>query len=351
MNFLVCDLSLVDRPKAIGPNDRFISYEDPDCDANWDSHIHAPISWHSYAAATSGRIVCAPKDNWTDHIKWSDTVLALWHYNPKIAMQAIREMKKLGKKVIGAFHENGDTFQWLARDVNWLVDFKNCANACDAMLTYPRNKIYKNIYPAMGIKSELLYIPQPYFTNKRSEYIMNPSARKGIYVGPKRKDMESERERRNWIYNITMATDLIGKEFGFIKEVFNKITTVNTSSFSNEQLTVQLNKLFIGCNIEVISPLNYHAYLKMIASHQVTINLDSSDTQGQIDADSMFVDVPLYQPVDLDFRTDFGDLYHEMQNSSNEKGDVITSIMTEICTFNSVKKTIHDWSKSLPGSG
>jgi hypothetical protein len=256
-------------------------------------------------------------------------------------------MKKQGKKVIGAFHENGDTFQWLARDVNWLIDFKNCANSCDAILTYPRNKIYKNIYPSIGITSRLLYIPQPYFTAKRTDYIVDCDYRKGIFIGPRRKDAENERERRNWIYNIIMAAGLIGKQFGAISEVFNRITTVNVSSISNEQLKVQLGKLFRGCNIEVLSALNYDDYLKLIASHQLTINLDSSDTQGQVDADSIFVDVPLYQHADIDFRTDFGDIYFEMQTRGIANSDINTLIMTKICTFEKVKETIRNWSSKI----
>ncbi len=341
MNFLVCDLSLIDRPQLIGKNDRLMSYEDPGCDANWDSEIHAPISWHGYAAAMNGRIVCAPADNWKEHVKWADTVLALWNFNPKVAMQAIQDMKRLGKRVIGAFHENGDTFQWHARDLDWLLNFKNCANACDAIFTYPRDRVYRNIYTSMGITCQLLYIPQPYYTKKSSGYIIPKHKRRGIFIAPRRK--LTEIERRNWIYNIIISTKLIGKKYNTAGPIANRITTINDSQVPNEILANQLKAVFNGYNIEVIQPLEYHSYLKMIAGHQVTINLDASDTQGQTDADSLFVDVPLYQPPGLDFRTDFGDIYHDLFSNGLDDDQSIATIMNDISSFTAVREKIDQW--------
>lgn len=341
MNFLVCDLSRIDRPQVMGKNDRFISYEDPGCDANWDSEIHPPISWHSYAAAMNGRIVCAPADNWQEHVKWADAVLALWDFNPKVAMQAIQDMKRLGKKVIGAFHENGDTFQLHAKDLDWLRNFKNCANACDAVLTYPRDKVYRSIYTAMGITRPLLYIPQPYYSKKSPGYIIPRQERSGIFIAPRRKHKEIE--RRNWIYNIILATELIGKEHNAAGIIANRITTINDSQTSNEVMAGQLKAIFGGYNIEVIPKLGYHSYLKMIASHQVTINLDGSDTQGQVDADSLFVDVPLYQPPGFDFRTDFGDIYHDLLSNGLNDEQAIASIINDISSFTTVREKINQW--------
>jgi hypothetical protein len=341
MKFLVCDLSAVARPKLIIAEDRFMSYEDANCDANWNSPIHAPVSWHSYAAAMNGRIVSVPKDDWREQIEWADIVLALWNYDPGIAMQIIQDMKRQGKLVIGAFHENGDTLQMHAKNVGWLTDFKNCANACDAVLTYPRHNVYQHLYRALGITAEFLSLPQPYYTAKRKNYILAPEHRRGVFVGPRKKDREIE--RRNWIYNIVMAKDLIGKPFGSYPEIFNRITTINDTIFSNEVLKAELEALLDDCYVEVIKPLRYDAYLKTIATHQVTLNMDASDTQGQVDADSMFVGVPLYQPPGLDFRTDFGDIYHNCIQSGLTAEQATETIMTQRCTFENTRTLLNNW--------
>ncbi|RVU00431.1 hypothetical protein EOD41_13215 [Mucilaginibacter limnophilus] len=341
MNFLVCDLSAVANPELITANDRLMSYEDVNGDANWNSSVHAPISWHSYAAAMNGRIVSVPKDNWREQIAWADTVLALWNYDPGIAMQIIQDIKKQGKLVIGAFHENGDTLQMHARNVSWLIDFKNCANACDAILTYPRHKIYQHFYRTLSITTEFLEWPQPYYTLKRKDYIIASELRQGIFIGPRKKNHEIE--RRNWIYNIAMAKDLIGKPFGLYPEIFNKITTINDTDFSNESLKAELETLLDGCYVEVIKPLKYDDYLRTIATHQITINMDASDTQGQVDADSMFVGVPLYQPSGFDFRTDFGDLYYSCIQSGQTPEQATETIMTRMCTFENTRKLITNW--------
>ena len=128
-----------------------------------------------------------------------------------------------------------------------------------------------------------------------------------------------------------------------IRSIKDKQLTINESAVTNEELKKQLKILFKGYRIEVISPLSYDAYLRMLATHQVTINLDSSDTQGQVDADSLFVGVPLYQPLDFDYRTDFGDLYHEIITSGADSRNTIKKIMTQISTFDKVKETITDW--------
>lgn len=341
MNFLVCDLSAIARPKLIIANDRLMSYEDVNCDANWNSPIHAPISWHSYAAAMNGRIVSAPKDNWREQIEWADTVLALWNYDPGIAMQVIQDMKRQGKLVIGAFHENGDTLQMHAKNLSWLTDFKNCCNVCDAILTYPRHHVYQHFYRAIDIKTEFLSLPQPYHTPKRKDYIIPAENRRGIFIGPRKKDREIE--RRNWIYNIVMAKALIGKPFGNYPEIFNRITTINDTIFPNEDLKTELEVLLEDCHIEVLNPLKYDNYLKTIATHQVTINMDASDTQGQVDADSMFVGVPLYQPPGLDFRTDFGDIYHSYIQSGLTAEQATETIMTQKCTFEHTSAVINTW--------
>lgn len=312
MNFLVCDLSLIDRTNYKSKADERVLYDDAKHDMHWNNpDAHAPISWHSYAACMSpnGRFICAPDDKLGEWIKWSDCILALWNYNPKAAQDVIVKMKKLGKKVIGAFHENGDTFQFHARNIQWLVDFKNCANACDAVLTYPRDIVYEELFENIGIeKSKLLYVPQPYYIEKQNDFIVPIENRRGIFVAPLKKDQEIE--RRNWIYNVVYASSEIRKSEG---NILNRVTTINVSTqYSNEELRRLLQEL-IGNDIEinVVGQQKYHDYLRLIAGHQYTINLDSSDTQGQVDADSMFVKVPLLQNKNVLYRTDFGDLYAE----------------------------------------
>ena len=159
-----------------GAADSFQSYENPEKDNyNWDSKIHPPISWHSYAACMNGRFICAsPKNKFGDHIKWADCILFTVNYNPKIALDVVLAAKKLGKKVIGAYHENFDFFQYTAKNLQWVNDFKNFANACDAFLLYPHKSMCETMFRGIGITTELIYIMQPYHTDMRKDFLFHP---------------------------------------------------------------------------------------------------------------------------------------------------------------------------------
>jgi len=310
IKFLVCDLSLLDRPSWLNPCDAFLSYEDAEKNNyNWDSPIHAPNSWHSYAAAMHGRFICASSDNdWKEHIKWADMILFTWNYNPVIASEVIRASKKMGKVCIGAFHENGSFFQHNGKNLRWYVDYKECASECDAILSYPRMNTFTHVFKGMGLKTYVLDCPQPYHTAIRKDFIVPVEERRGIMVGPCKK--ENEIEKRNWIFNVFRAIEATQEE-GFAP----RITTINLDKTINNEMLVGILKRF-DSEIEwnVVNQLPYHDYLRLIATHQRTINIDSSDTQGQVDADSLFVGVPLL-PHNTGHTTDFADRYFVVRNT------------------------------------
>lgn len=314
MNFLVCDLSLIDNPTLI--SDRFVSYEDGDYEKHWNNYPneHALNSWHGYAAAMKGRFVSAPLDNWVDHIKWADFILFTVTYNCKMALQTIEQVKKMGKKMILAFHENGDRmFSLIKQNLQWALDFRDCANKCDFLLSYPNTTTCEVMYKGMGVTTPIVRIVSPYWTEKMKDFAYEKKS--GCFIGPLKKDQELE--RRNWFLNVTCAIGEFGKSY-----YRNRITTINASSQPNEEVSRILNKLIPEdkkeLHINVIGKLGWYDFLKELSTYEVTINLDSSDTNGQVDIDSLFVGTPLINPLGYYF-TDHGKMWEKFKSSNDYK--------------------------------
>ena len=301
MNFLVCDTSLIQLSHLI--TDEYISYED----GNFWNKSHAPISWHSYAAAMNGRFISTPHEKLKECVEWADTIMVGINYHPKASQKIIESMIKQGKIVIGFFHENGDAFQHNAKNLQWVKEFRDCANQADFFLTYPMNDVFRGIYENLGIQKEkLVYIPQPYDLSRAHEFMTPESERKGVFIGPRKKD--DELEKRNWILNIIRAAGTINSRYYDIEPL---ISLINSSSIPNETLKKDLQDLYPYIIFDVYSPLPYEELLRLIGKHQFYINDDGSTTQGQIDADSLFVGI---RPLDVSnqkFFTDFGKLYED----------------------------------------
>lgn len=292
MNFLVLDTSLISMQHAI--SDRFISYED-----GWQNHWgkldeHPPNSWHSFAAAMSGRFVSAPLDNWMDHVRWADTILLTWTYSPAESLKVLRLCKKMGKKVIVAFHENGSTVNLLVKNLDWLVDSKKLYLEADYISHYPHKYIsflgeketkYSqilrifNTYPDelfVNVHKDDIYL-YDYGEEEREQKDKMSNVKK-ILIGIQYKD--NEHENRNFLGNLVEAS------------AFNEcdITIINSSSIiSNETMQSKMREWFGRDNINVISKTkNWYDFLKLIDEHDGVINNDTSFTQGQVTSDAIF---------------------------------------------------------------
>ena len=331
---LVLELSLLDRPHLI--SDQYINYEN----GLPSNASHDPISWHSYAAAMNGRFISAPHSDLKEHIEWADIILATWNYSPLLAKNVITQIKKLGKPVILAFHENGDMFQKNAKNLQWLIDFRECANMCDAIMIYPHHEIFGKIYEGMGIKAQQVYIPQPYDIEGVRKYIV-PELRRGIFIGPQLKD--DEIEHRNFILNVLLAAYHIKEH----KHIYPSITIINSSPAHTATVGGFLNRLCPGIMFNIYNKLSYEEYLECLAQHQYYINADTSFTQGQVDLDAMALGLtPLVW--DMGFGTDYGSLYR--QNFSQTAGsNAPLSFVEKYCSFEVCKQQLTQLYYQLKG--
>jgi len=322
IQFLVLETSLVEKAHLI--TDEYISYENGEL---WKEKSHPPISWHSYAAAFNGRFISAPHEKMKECVEWADVVLVTINYSPKASQKIIQHIQSLGKIVFSAFHENGFAFQRNAKNLQWLKEFRDCANQADYFLTYPMDYIFRDVYKNLGIEEQkLVYLPQPYDLNRAHEFTTPEDERAGIFIGPRRKDDELE---RNWILNIIRAAGTILKR----DDVNPIISLINSSSISNEKLRDDLQGLYPSIIFEVYSSMPYEDYLRLIGKHQYYINDDSSSTQGQCDADALYVGV---RPLDISnqkFYTDFGKLYKDTTLWPND-------FMRKYCSFENCRENI-----------
>lgn len=286
MKFLVCDLSLIDKSHLI--TDKYISYEDGDY--KWNAS-HAPISWHSYAAAMHGRFVSAPNDNWTEHVKWADVILFTFTYNCKLAKDIIQLAKQKGKIVLGAFHENGDLFQKLAKEnIEWLLEFKECINVCDYILIQSEHAL-RPCYLSLGIEPHrLVNIPQPYDIEYYKKFHKTDDEKKGVFIGSRLK--VDEFEKRNTILSLLHAIDYVKTNNDIKKSITFQLTVADGAS-KLESYKSTLQKIAPDIEFNLFGLVSYPELLEKISLCECTINLDAADTQGQIDYDSMLVGTPI----------------------------------------------------------
>ncbi len=231
----------------------------------------------------------------------------------------------------------------IKNNFEWLVDLKNLANSCDGLLTYPRNVIHKDIYKSLGVpKEKLLYFPQPYYLDIRNRFLKDEKDKKGIFIGCRFK--EQEHERRNFIYNVCNAINKVND-----KEVGNRIVIQNEkTTLTNDQLLKYLKEINPNIDYEIYGLMEYEKYLDVISTCELTINMDSSDTQGQVDYDSLFVGTPI--DINKYYRTDCADLFKEFLENhditfqmNNTKQEIINKFLKDYCSFDKTKKQINDW--------
>lgn len=277
MKFLILDTSLVSQQNLIG--DRFISYED-----GWQAHWgktdeHPPNSWHSFACAMGGRFVSAPLDNWMGHIQWADVILLTWTYDPLESLKILRYCKKLGKKVIVAFHENGSTVNLLAKNTGWLANCRKLYLEADYVSHYPHKNVqFIHETELVAHNTKMLEFFNCYPDELFVDHYQNPGT--GTLIGVQFKN--NEHENRNFFGNLIHA----------IKYVDMGITVINSSDIiSNSNLRQSLAE-FYGCDevkINVVSKTNtWYEFLDLIDKHRYVINDDTCLTQGQVTSDAIF---------------------------------------------------------------
>lgn len=246
----------------------------------FDSHIHAPINFHAFAAATYGAFfdssdeVIAQRDRF-------DAVLVLIRRRTWITLAAVHKLKKAGLRVIVAWKEC--SHNQISRQLNSpraLRAYGEILVACDGILS-PTLAWPPRVGPIRQDEfwKKLKFIPTPYPTDLPAWDFSTPlGARSGILIGTR----EFKTEARNHIHAVARAASL-AHEFEI-----PRVTVINSDKRNGLVILREMEKSFPpGCLDIVEKTLPYPDYMNLLSSHRFVYQMDRSTVPGQVAGDCL----------------------------------------------------------------
>ena len=237
-----------------------------------DSSVHAPISYHAYAACTGGTFLRSVDKA----ISLNQPVLLLINVHEKRCYNALQVLKKAGLPVAISLKETGShQFAEKFGNPKKLRLFKKIVALADGVIT--PTKALVTVYRALRPDSKpesVKFIPIPYpVMDKRWDFSIPLAERKGIFLGTRELNITS----RNHIASLIILSS-------YIKRHKIKLGLINKDG---RQLRQVIKELDIPNNlIDIQTHLNYPNYLKFISKHRIVMQLDQSMVPGQVAGDA-----------------------------------------------------------------
>lgn len=246
----------------------------------YDAKVHAPVSFHSYAAATFGTF-CNSVDQVIQRRNSIDAVLVLIRRRTWITLDAVKKLQKKKIKVVVAWKECGYTqvTQQLS-SLRALRAYQKILEIADGVLSPTLGM------PPRGGKVDyeefwrkLKFIPTPYPLEYPDWDFSRPSEeKKGIMLGTR----EFKTLARNHLNAVSWAANL-AHEINV-----SWVTIVNSEGARGKKILQELTAPFpVNCLRIIEKPLPYVDYMDMLASHRLVFQMDRSGVPGQVAGDCL----------------------------------------------------------------
>jgi hypothetical protein len=240
----------------------------------FQSKVHPPVKYHSYAAATGGAFCDAVEQVLTPRRFTHCLVLLRRRLRP--CLDAIRKLKAEKITVWVAWKECS-TFQIAAQleDSKLWALYAEILQLCDALVS--PTLVPPPIPPRID-EPRLLGIPTPYPVDLPEwDFSCHPSERRGIFLGTR----ELFTPSRNHLAAVTTALRVA-------RRIGSHVTVINSEKVRGRRM---LDALAAGIPAEqfriIECRLPYNEYLRQISWHRVVFQLDRSGVPGQVAGDTL----------------------------------------------------------------
>lgn len=237
----------------------------PDMAGPVDPSVHGPINYHAYAACTRGSFQKS-----AEHID-GGPILLLLRRNLKQALKALCELKDKGCTVAVSWKESGlHQVGAQLEKADSVTLFNQICRTADGALSSTPNLV--PLYRAAGAR-HAAFIPTPYpLEDPRWDFSLPAQQRAGIFVGTREFTVPS---RNHW------AAVLMACELGV------PVTVINLEGRAARRKLEAL-----GCARIIEKRLPYADYLRLLAQHQLVLQLDRSSVPGQVAGDALLCGIP-----------------------------------------------------------
>ncbi len=258
-------------PKGRDPEQLF-----PDGAGEPNEESHPPVNYHGYAACLGGGFY-RNVDRIPDSC--ADVLVLLRKKNLRSAMDAIRHIRTGGRRAWVSLKESGQhQIADFLNDPTRLELFVEIAGLADGYLssTGAAESVYRNAGFERGA-----FVPTPYPVEVASwNFGKALSEKNGIFVGTREFDVPSRRHAE-----ALFAADRLSRRLEVPLAVVN--LAGRTGGMRLKRIRRDNPLFFI-----IDGPLNYPMYLRLMASHRVTFQLDRSVVPGQAAGDSLLARMP-----------------------------------------------------------
>lgn len=229
---------------------------------------HPPVNYHGYAAARRGGfyrdVSRVPEGAW---------VLLLVRRKVGLVEGALKRLRERGCKVAISFKEAGVTqVAAMLDDPGRIGAVRRLAAEVDAVLA-PTPEM-ADFFWALGA-GKVAFIPNPYPVGEKGwDFRLAEEGRMGVFVGTR----EFEVPARAHFMALAVA-GVLGV----------RVTVVNTGGGRGRR---RLEAMGLR-NLEIVDgPLGYAAYLRVMARHQLVLQMDRSGVPGQVAGDALLCGIP-----------------------------------------------------------
>ena len=234
--------------------------------------IHPPVNYWAYAAATRSRF-CQHLDE-VDPA--ADAVVILLRRSNGAALAAARTLKQQGRRVYLSWKETG-THQ-IDKQLHWFWDRPRLrrlyAIADGAVASTQASIAYYRRFG--GSSYPVHFIPTPYPVDESAwDFSLPLAQRRGIFIGTREFDVPTRRH-----------TEALRCAAAAARSAQCRVTVLNTDGATARQRIEALLAGVTDINI-VETKLSYPDYLRLIASHRLVLQRDTSHVPGQVAGDAL----------------------------------------------------------------
>jgi len=252
-------------PKGKDPEQVF-----PDYAGIPNPKIHAPVNFHAYAACTGGSF----HSNVKKVIELNKPVLMLVRNNFKLCLKTLRTLKNVGITVAVSLKETGShQVANQLKDGSKLSLLKEIVNESDGVISPTQAMV--PIYQSLKTDNPqtVRFIPTPYPVESNAwDFSVPIDERNGIFLGTR----ELKTYSRNHLASLILVSSLV-------KKTGCRLTLINKDGRLTSQFIAALG--IPSELVNVISPMPYPDYLRMLANHRIVFQLDQSMVPGQVAGD------------------------------------------------------------------
>ncbi len=236
-------------------------------------------SWHSLPACLETEFFVFNKPKWEGVYKYKAVIL-LVNRDLSAVIPLIKKLKMMGKKVAVGHHENWQDMLKQSMDVNWLIQFKQLIDMCDAQwnVILQAEQHFRAIHDKPIISSAMA-IP---FDEWHHDISVPLEAREGVVVGTR--TLNQHLPRNTWSA-LFMAHNIAKQNNTFVSYLNEDPVDMQTACQRLGLSTIRVSK----------GPLpSYEDWLSFISKHRVLYHADEVHTLGQVITDAVLVNVPFY---------------------------------------------------------